>query len=192
MGRGIAKAMVDETALRNVRGKSTMTEHDPLCQHSNPVPDVSAWCSCPALRLARADERAQFDALVDERDRLVDAALDFAEAVAAKLVRVICEDAATISAEESAAKHLLRTWQHTRAERDAARAEAAALRDAPCAHDMSIHDQKVRRDVLADLRAKVDGLYTIHHDDPSSRSGAFVEWVRSDAVLALIDGADRG
>lgn len=34
-----------------------MSDHDPLCQFSHPIPEVSAWCSCPALRLARADER---------------------------------------------------------------------------------------------------------------------------------------
>lgn len=34
---------------------------------------------------------------------------------------------------------------------------------------------------------QVSALDTILHDDPSSRSGALVDWVRLDAVLDLID-----
>ena len=47
---------------------SAVIAHDPLCQFSNPIPGVELTCTCPALRLARADQDKKSRA--DERKRL--------------------------------------------------------------------------------------------------------------------------
>lgn len=47
-----------------------------------------------------------------------------------------------------------------------------------------------RDDERKRLREQVEALDTILHDDPSSRSGALVEWVRRGVVLELLGGDD--
>lgn len=40
--------------------------HDSLCPLVQPAADDSSWCFCPRLRAARADERNQLLARIDE------------------------------------------------------------------------------------------------------------------------------
>ena len=51
-------------------------------------------------------------------------------------------------------------------------------------------ENKVIPDERDRLREQVAALGTLLHDDPSSRSGALVEWVRRDVVLELLGGED--
>jgi hypothetical protein len=126
-------------------------------------------------------------------DRECDCDLAHAEVVAARLVEEVCRDEVLIQALHGA---LIMAAD----ERDAARAEVAALQ--VFAQDANEAFASGRREVLADLRAKVEGL---RDEAIWARRGTVAEngldtvpsaWHNgrtslADAVLALIEEAGR-
>jgi hypothetical protein len=210
--------------------------HDDLC------PTVylpgEGGCRCALIARVRAEYTdwvapGQHDAVVataearvraDEQDTKF-AQLDHAEAVAAKLVEVICDD------EHWRSEARLEAVKHAYAERDAARAEAskysaeidrmvrelssirmeheaevAALREQYVVEEFIDTDgypsmrvvkgehvgqnewaANIRREVLADLRAKAQGLRVVESRVKGRRITVLVD---RDDVLALFDGGE--
>ena len=66
-----------------------MSGHDEFCEYETDELGVVEWCICSRLRAARADERARGE-LTRQMQALE---IAHAEAVAARLVAVICDDA---------------------------------------------------------------------------------------------------
>jgi hypothetical protein len=208
------------------------------------------WCRVHESRIrfhvnpptGGANDCDNFRDALDLAEEVQEKVLAHAEAVAAKLVEVICEDAATIAAHESAASNLLTAWRNTRAERDAARAEVDRLnieigkvvdsrernrvemgqkvidanREAALARAevaalrelVEVQGRNIRREVLADLTARVKGLpyrtwVPPHATDCPGRPGKrgictcgdslrASDWMLRADVLALIEEAGRG
>jgi hypothetical protein len=164
------------------------------------------------IEVARADERA---ALNGKLLRLYTQNAH-AEAVAAKLVEVICEDAETIDGlrgalwdlahvrgavdeivREEVARLRVESMDALTAERDAARAEVAALREQKPIGTVEFIETgmvpraraETRREVLADLRAKVEGMRDEAKADPVG--SAVWRTTAYESVLALIEEAQN-
>jgi hypothetical protein len=90
------------------------------------------------------------------------------------LVEVICDMDDDHQIDEQALRYV-------RNQRDAAHAEVAALREL-----VEVQGRNIRREVLADLRTKVDDLESRIE---FSEAGHEVAWVRHAEVLALIEEA---
>ena len=144
-----------------------MTDHDPLCP-SGPPGSLANRITCECDLIARVVDREAERHHPTRRTAHGFAVCQrcHAESVAARLVEVICE----LSAERASADR----WAHVfEAQRDAARAEVAALRrlvpivygmgrdDEASALPMREFDMRDPREVLADLRAKVDECSTV-------------------------------
>ena len=186
-----------------------MSDHDPLCPRMRGADD---WCICERLRAARADEADQWAAMCH-------AYLDnyaHAEAVAAKLVDVICEQDMWLRQADTAYEETDRqrdmifdAMQEARRERDAARAEAAsvsaeidrmvrelsAIRMEHEAEVAALREQVAtlrasHRAALRDIAAQVEGLD--HADEPcwNVNVGGTCDCPIS-AVIALIEEAGR-
>jgi hypothetical protein len=106
-------------------------DHDALCQWANTPTHRDRAATCPRCALiarVRAEERAKYH----RRPILKDAVeWGHAEEVAARLVEVICEQERewenAMQWQEESNEQWIETLDKTRAERDAARAEAAEL-----------------------------------------------------------------
>lgn len=221
-----------------------MTAHDPMCPVLGVGYEAASFCYCERLRerdaRVRADERERMkddiwimmaqqgitDGIrAEERERIVaelegparesEAMYAHAEAVAAKLVEVICErdervgywhrrwDFAQGQMDAMGASLLAARAQSAAAQAEARvaesevrvlAAEVAALREqlerAPDGWEIVVAEKKGRREVLADLREQV---LMLEHDDSCSeiRQEAPCDCLRG-SVLALIEEADRG
>jgi hypothetical protein len=106
-------------------------DHDPLCQWANTPTHRDRAASCPRCALiarVRAGEEAQAAKVHRE---ILGRYIAHAEEVAARLVEVICEQERewenAMQWQEESNEQWIETLDKTRAERDAARAEAAEL-----------------------------------------------------------------
>ena len=152
-----------------------MADHDPLCPAHPARPWAQTDCRCGLIaRVVDQERKAMSDRLLTLYLQLGDMLNDYnhAEAVAAKLVEVICENAESEAWLEDSNQQLrgqitqsIQNGYKLRRERDAALAEVAALRD------------EIAR-VMADLRAKVEAGWVPELDHEARI-----------AVLALFDGA---
>ena len=121
-----------------------MTEHDALCPQRHQYRGHKSRCVCALLAAARADERERWGlGWVAAADNVQ--ALAHAEAVAAKLVEVIVRQEYEADRQgdliiESQAAIIRRLTN----ERDAARAEVAALRE-EVAHAWAVANGEARR-----------------------------------------------
>jgi hypothetical protein len=134
----------------------------------------------------RADERER--ALISHVARS-NAREAHAEAVAAKLVEVVCEQNLYLAIADSRLERVQRQRNIAWNERDAARAEVATLTDAlDIAKDERYAarvEQARAAQRLRDLRAKVDSLPRIAA--VSRGTGSYVPCVQLGDVLALLD-----
>jgi hypothetical protein len=158
-------------------------DYDPMCPASlariEHRPDI---CRCEEYARIRYDEfnKAYEDVIGRARKGYA-----HAEAVAAKLVEVICDMDDDHQIDEQALRYV-------RNQRDAARAEVAALREL-----VEVQGRNIRREVLADLTARVEGLGLCVEpddgepacfcDDVALRAAS----VTLDHVLALLDKEAR-
>ena len=100
-----------------------MSEHDPYCGDCDPY---DRYCHCSQLARARADERERIVAELDGPAQESEAMYAHAEAVAARLVEVVCEQERTRQIHVETIHALSDDSDILRAERDAARPPAAA------------------------------------------------------------------
>ena len=166
-----------------------MADHDPRCPHTVPWPPHIRCDVCDRLRAARADERVQVGRVWAKREDLRDA---HAEAVAARLVEVICRMERTRQIHVAAIHGLSTQADVLEAERDAARAEVAALREWHPQSAVGALRMMRAEQTLADLRAKVEGLPVFVTDMHNGTGPHYYEHtVLLAAVLALIEEAAR-
>ena len=117
-----------------------MTDHDPLCPTDQNLPSIDQPCwFCDLIaRIVERERKTMSDRLLTLYLQLGDMLNDYshAEAVAAKLVEVICENAESEAWLENSNQQLrgqitqsIQNGYKLRRERDAALAEVAALRE---------------------------------------------------------------
>ena len=133
-------------------GAGEMSDHDPMCRGTrkewNGPREYRHVCDCDLIARVRADEAECPSQSTIRRvaDRAFRDGYAHAEAVAAKLVEVIVQDDLWRELLEAKLDRISLMWRAACKERDAARAEVAALRKQEWA-------APYRREVLADLRA---------------------------------------
>ena len=156
--------------------------HDPLCVSQEFLPaDLTRFCDCERVARIRADERGK---VVAEYATWGPTVLRPEVSTQADVLEAE-RDAAR--AEVAALRDELRAEDTERDMRLSAEAEVAALRERypSTIAGMRMHKADERRDVLADLRAKAEGLPVRLTDDGVGTS-LYVYVKRAD-VLALLD-----
>lgn len=152
-----------------------MADHDPMCPNLRPIGDPE-WdiCDCSLIARVRADEREQpapagwgipvyeHERVRDERDRaregerILSGLLAHAEAVAMRMVEVICEDGHWRELLEAKLDRISLMWQAACNERDAARAEVEKWK---INASMAQHERDAARAEVGALREQMSHMY---------------------------------